>query len=91
MRKLWFRLKECQEHWADKKSKSKQKRFFKSEVEKREAAADNDDDDEAPAEDEEEEAEVMDCWDMLPETKILPALNKKFQGMELYNITSRSW
>ena len=31
-------IKECEEAWADLKSKSKQKRFFKSQVELREKA-----------------------------------------------------
>ena len=73
-----FSIKECQDNWADKKSKSKQKRFFKSEVEKREAAEAAGDAEEGDAdEDEEAEEEAVDVWEMLPESKILPALSAK--------------
>ena len=52
-------------------------------MEKREAAENDDGEQEAEKESEEEEEEVMDCWDMLPETKLLPELNKKFQAREI--------
>ena len=77
-----FSIKECEDLWADQKSKTKQKRFFKSQVEQRakaEAAAEGG---EAEEDSEEEEADQVDAFDILPETQLLPILSKKFKFEE---------
>ena len=76
--KIEHSIKECEEAWADLKMKSKQKRFFKSQVEQREkaqAAAEGGE----VEEEEEEDEEPVDMFEMLPETKILPTLSTKFK------------
>ena len=76
--KIEHSIKECEELWADLKMKSKQKRFFKSQVEQREkaqAAAEGGE----VEEEEEDEPEPVDMFEMLPETKILPTLSTKFK------------
>jgi len=73
-------IKECEELWSEQKTKSKQKRFFKSQVElraKAEAQTESGGDEEE--DEEEDEPDAIDTFDILPETPLLPMLTKKFK------------
>jgi cytoskeleton-associated protein 5 len=87
-------IKECEDVWKELKSKSKQKRFFKSQQAEREAAAVESDGEDDDDDDEEEEVEV-DVLEFAQEVNFLAELGKARFGEDKIDagaaMASKKW
>ena len=87
-------IKECEDAWKDLKSKSKQKRFFKSQQAEREAAQAQSEDEAEEDDNDEDEVEV-DAWEFAEEVNFLAELGKARFGEDKIDagaaMASKKW